>query len=91
MWPSGIYSGALPVTPFRTGVPREHGEMSSCKKAWKRDEEKGGSETVREGAAEELWGEEGVKGNRLETNTSRRFTVKRLGAIVKEVQVTGQK
>lgn len=23
MWPPGIYSGALPVTPFRTGVPRE--------------------------------------------------------------------
>lgn len=45
MWPPGIYSAALPVTPFRAGVPREHGEMSSFK-AWKRDEEKG---TVREG------------------------------------------
>lgn len=57
MWPSGIYSGALPVTPFRAGVPWEHGEMSSCK-AWKRDEEKG---TVREQgkqAMEELRGED---------------------------------
>lgn len=50
MWPSGIYSGALPVTPFRTGVPWEHGEMSSCK-AWKRHEEKG---TVR-GWERERW------------------------------------
>lgn len=37
--PPGIYSGALPLTPFQAAVPWERSEMSSCK-AWKKDEEK---------------------------------------------------
>ena len=55
MWPSGIYSGAFPVTPFHIGVPWGHGEMSSCK-ALKNDEEK----RVGERVMEELWGEDEI-------------------------------
>lgn len=65
MWPSGIYSGALPVTPFHAGVPWEHGEMSSCK-AWKRRVERDSGREVVELLREQ---ERQTLGNVLETNT----------------------
>lgn len=54
MWPSGIYSGTLPVTPFCAGVPWEHSEMSSSE-AWKRWREWDGGDWATLSARETEW------------------------------------